>query len=269
MKNISTALIFISIVLFAAQSGFAVIEFKDGGTHNIDYAISQTIWVDYQSPGLQTNVNVVSGGNVGGQLFGYSDSKLNIYGGYAFRPEIYENSELSISGGSFQDVYARDNSLLKISGGTQSGTGMLYTYNNNQTSISGGKLYGLYASNNSSAELSGGSLSFIIAIANTSLTISGGSFNSITANENNRTIIKGSNFAIDGNPVGYSQLTSVYGGTANNEPIRHLTGILENGDTLDASFWIGYTSSITLVPEPGTIGMLALGGVLLRGRKKH
>ena len=77
----------------------------------------------------------------------------------------------------------------------------------------------------------------------------------------------GSDFAVDGQPVGYGELTSVYGGGWNNEPWRRLTGKLDNGDTIDNDFRIGYDAKIVLTPEPATLLLLGLGAVMVRRKR--
>ncbi|MBA7632239.1 hypothetical protein ES703_39782 [subsurface metagenome] len=70
----------------------------------------------------------------------------------------------------------------------------------------------------------------------------------------NRTII-GSDFAVDGQPFGYGELTSI--GYNGNEPNRRLTGVLASGDLLDNNFCIyGDNAKIVLTPIPAPAGML-------------
>lgn len=47
-----------------------------------------------------------------------------------------------------------------------------------------------------------------------------------------------------------------------------VSGILENGDVLDdLGVYVGPEASIQFVPEPATVAMLALGGLLIRRRR--
>ena len=75
---------------------------------------------------------------------------------------------------------------------------------------------------------------------------------------NSEVFIYGSNFQIDGVPVGYGPLPV---------PIGNLTGDLLDGQ-IQCSFDIFDDSSATLVPEPASAIMLALGGVALILRRK-
>ncbi len=43
-------------------------------------------------------------------------------------------------------------------------------------------------------------------------------------------ILDGSNFTIDGNPVGFGEITSILGGNCYNEPYRRIIGTLANDD---------------------------------------
>ncbi len=71
--------------------------------------------------------------------------------------------------------------------------------------------------------------------------------------------IHGSNFQIDGAPVGYGPLPV---------PMGNLTGDLLLGGQINSLFAIFDNSSVTLVPEPASTIMLALGGVALILRRK-
>ena len=70
--------------------------------------------------------------------------------------------------------------------------------------------------------------------------------------------IHGSNFQIDGVPVGYGPVPV---------PMGNLTGDLLDGQ-IQCSFEISDDSFVTLVPEPASTIMLALGGVALILRRR-
>lgn len=100
--------------------------------------------------------------------------------------------------------------------------------------------------------------------------MSGGTFFAELASANSAVItVHGSDFAVDGEPVGYGELRSVLGGYPYDDPVRHLTGTLANGELIDNDFYIGNDARIVLVPEPATLVLLGFGGMaLLRRRRK-
>ena len=70
--------------------------------------------------------------------------------------------------------------------------------------------------------------------------------------------IHGTGFMIDGISVGYGQVTASSG---------WITGTLQNVDSLETAFYTEGSGSIILVPEPAAMGLLGLGGLLLRVRR--
>ena len=66
--------------------------------------------------------------------------------------------------------------------------------------------------------------------------------------------IHGSDFAVDGVPFGYGELTSILGGSPWDEPNRNLTGTLASGEPINNGFYIGYDAKIVLVPAPAFPG---------------
>lgn len=78
--------------------------------------------------------------------------------------------------------------------------------------------------------------------------------------------IYGSDFAFDGQPFGYGELTSILGGSYSNEPSRHLSGTLANGNSIDNDFYIGSDVSIVLTHEPSMLLLLGLGSLMLARR---
>jgi hypothetical protein len=154
-------------------------------------------------------------------------------------------------------------------GKTNFTTGSLCTYNNAIANISGGRVDGVVqANNNSRLTMSSGSVGGDLYSFNSSqLTMSGGTIGGqIIFDELAILTLEGSNFAIDGTPIGLGEIKSVLGGDYSNEPYRTLTGTLANGDILNKRFQIGNDATIVLVPEPATLALLGLGGMLLRKR---
>ena len=119
MKNARMTICLMAAVLFmSAGQGFGVIEYKDGGTYNINSTINDDVWLDYEAPGMQTKVNLFNG------------SVLSFY--------AYDNSQVTISGGCVQGrVQAYDNSQVTMSGGSVA-WGLAATGGNSRVNWSGG-----------------------------------------------------------------------------------------------------------------------------------
>jgi hypothetical protein len=234
MKNARMIICLMATVLvMVASQGFGWTQFKDGGTHNISSTINDDVWVDYLAPGMQTTVNMLDGGVPAPYgIQGYNDGRINVSGGDISQLGAFASCHINISDGSVGYLWSHDNGQLTISGGS---FGRIELYENSQAIMSGGTM-------------NPDSLSLLLS--------------------NAKWTIVGSNFAIDGTPVGYGEVSSILGSGWMAEPYRRITGTLANGDMLNAQFKIGYyTASIVLIPEPATLSLLAIGGLLLRRRK--
>lgn len=279
-------IIVIVIVLIANISTLmAATEFKDGATHNIDYEINDDVWVDYQTPAVQTTFNLLNGGQIPSlyNLKGYNESRLNISGGTVGQLlYVYNNSQVTMSGGSVGGWRVYDNSQVTISGGV---TGSyLEAYGSSQVNITGGSVNGwLYAYSGSQITMSGGSTGELNAYGG-KVKITDGSVESLNTYGGGRVtmsggiidgkislwtndaelVIDGSDFAVNGTPIGFGELTSILGGDSTNEPLRLLTGTLANGDPINNQFQIGHSASILLIPEPTTFLLFGIGGLLLQ-----
>ena len=65
MKRVHVRLVMAMVGLLSyASSVTATIHFNDGGTHEIDYQVSDVIQVDSGSPGQQTTLNIVDGATI-------------------------------------------------------------------------------------------------------------------------------------------------------------------------------------------------------------
>jgi hypothetical protein len=307
MKNVRKINLIMALILVVATGqGFGFTEYKDGGTHIINSTINNDVWVDYLKPAMQTTVSLVEGGSTY-NLYGYGNSRLMVSGGSVGADlcvnenghltfskgtvlgqlRTYNTSLTTISGGAFELVSVTHNSQVTMSGGTVNDNlwvidngqltfsngsvlGELRTYNTSLTTISGGEIEYLRVAHSSQVAISGGSvLTDFTAYDNGLATMSGGIIhgNLLMAGYADLTI-NGANFAINGVPVGFGEITSLFGGNYLNEPYRQLTGTLANGDILNNQFQIGEYASITLVPEPTSMLLLGLGGLLLSRRKK-
>ncbi len=138
-----------------------------------------------------------------------------------------------LDGANLLGVSSYEDSIINMSGGI----GFMYIANENSViNISGGLTYFVESYDNSRVNISGGSEILLLWTAdNSTVTIFGTHFN--------------------------------YGlGPIPNDSGR-LTGMLQNGDPLDVDFVRFDNASIVLVPEPATLLLLGLGGLML-GRKR-
>jgi hypothetical protein len=230
MKNVRMTIWLVAAVLFmVASQGFGVTEFKDGGTHNIDYSEGY-MYVDNGAPGMNTTVNLLDGGSIW-KWWAYEDSRINISGGSVGLWLVpYGRTQVTMSGGRTLYLYAYDSSKVTMSGGTATGD--------------------LVAGGSSQVTLSGGTIAQTLDLY-----------------QNAILYLDGTNFAIDGTPFSSGEITSILGGDYGNEPYRTLTGTLANGDIINNQFQIGDYASITLVPEPATLLLLGLGAVMARSKR--
>lgn len=235
------------VLLLYASPVIATLTLADGGVHNIDYAVSTRIVVDSGWPALRTTVNILEGADLR-ELWGFGDSIINVSGGSIDSLKAYDNSQALVSSGSMKSLAAHDSSQITVSGGS------IYTYvsiGRSQTTVSGGSISRLVAGGNSRVTVSGGSIVVSMRLSSSAI---------IT--------IDGSDFAVDGTPIDYIELTSILGGDPFYERYRRLTGTLLNGDPLDNDFRIGDSAKIVLIPEPATLLLLGLGGMMLRKRRQ-
>ena len=231
MKNIRmTICLMVAVLVIAASQGFGWTYFNDGGTHNIDYSIGDNVQVQNGASGMPTTVNVLNGGSIGGvRLMALEDSRVNISGGSVSRIAAGDNSQVTMSSGSVGDYFAASgNAQITMSGGTVGGSLQAWGWDNSQVTMSGGL-------------------------------VSGG----LQAFDGGHITIVGTNFTVDGSPVSFGR----YFASDFVEGSGVLTGILNSGALLNNPFYISTDASITLVPEPATLFLLGLGGLVLRKRK--
>jgi len=176
---------------------------------------------------------------------------------------VQDKSEVTITGGFIGNhLSASGLSQVSMSGGTVGED--LLAFRNSQVNLSGGWIgWCLRARDSSQVTMSGGSLvCHLYTEDNSQVTLSGGSIGySLVARDSGILTVIGSDFAVDGEPFGYGELTTILNGCDVSQPGRRLTGILANGDLLDNNFLIyGENATIVLTPIPAP-GALLLGGI--------
>jgi len=221
--------------MLLGSTGLADIYIYDGQVHDYYYPTTFTtgVSIDRKSPGGDDD-GVPGAGTV-----------MNVYGAI-FEDALrgWEDSSINIYSGYVWYLGFYDRGALNVYGGE---IRKLVGYAN--TAISGGNFGAVNIAGNAIAEISGGDIPYLH------------SWSSAT------TFIYGDDFAIDGIAVPYGEYFSITGKYVEFEPPRRLTGILANGDILDASFRIGHTARFVLIPEPFCIVLLGCGSLLLlRGR---
>jgi hypothetical protein len=231
VKNERTIWLVAVVLFLLACPALGTIEFKDGLTHDIDYPIYDDVRVDLQTPSMYTTVNWLDGGSIDEpySLRGYEHSRINIRGGYIRELYSYGSSQVDISGGSIF---------------------WFTSWNSSQVNISSGSIFWLNSSGSSHVDIIGGAIDGDLWLW-----------------DNGTIRIFGSDFAVDGQNVGYGELTSILGGSPWAEPYRHLTGTLLSGELINNNFRIGYDASIILIPEPATLALFSIGILYLRRRK--
>ena len=244
------------VVLFAlillavnhlAMANLQEIYLEDGESHTIDEHIYQNdmVYVDEtiaNDPG--THINFVDGGQVG-LLFAYNKATVNVSGGHAGSLYSYNDAEITMTGGSAWGLNSYNNSEVTMSGGEVDNS--LAVYNNASVNMSGGLVRGAF-----------------VAYDDTIATLSGGRvLGNIVADDNSIIYLDGSEFALNGFSLVNGARLSNY-----SFPLGTITGTLADGSALDNIYLINtYTADIIIIPEPCSLVLLSLGGLVLR--KKH
>ena len=232
--------IVLAVLFLCAWPVYAVIEFNDGGTHNIDYGIDDKVRVDYQAPEMYTTVNVLDGGGAD-EISGYENSRINVSGGSMGGLLTYGSSQAEASSGLIGCVETYDSSQLAISGGSTTVVIYLHVADSSRVDISGGNVENLSVNDYSLVNISGGYI-----------------LDDLYLYDQSQIKIFGYDFTVDGQPVNYGELFAGQG---------HLTGTLLSGDLIDNDFYIGRDAKIILIPEPTTVFLLGIGGLFLKRRR--
>ena len=257
----------IAVLFMIAGQVFGFIEYKDGGTHNINSLIPGDVWVDYQAPSMQTTVNVLDGGgilgpggdNYWGKLEAYNDSRINISGGYVDTLDAYDSTTVDLFGGNISKLNAWNSTTVNILPFALT-NGPFIIHDTSSVVISGGSFNGcLVASGSSRVVITGGNFrgdqnTYLIAAQSSTVDISGGFVNMLRPNETSRVTISGGRV---GQLSAYgTSTTTFYGydftGTGNIRIISNIvlgTGEL-NGKWMDGTPW---TTNINIHDAGATI----------------
>lgn len=263
----------------------ADIWYEDGLTHNIAGTIIDSVYVRNDFFDNNTTVNIYEGASI---INGYvnvgDDSILNFSGGSIdYRLIGYHNSQINMSGGTIGwRLWANDYCHINLTGGTIESEVRAFDFS--EVEISGGTMWGLSTSGSGKIIFSGGTTSNCFLNDNSKIIFSGGINqggssvngnseiifsgglvgNSHSVSNSSRMIFMGTDFAINGVSVGFG----TFGTDGRDRISGHLTGTLANGDLLDTTIIISDNASMILVvPEPTTLLLFGMGGLLMRKRK--
>jgi hypothetical protein len=186
---------------------------------------------DYSTLNISAGINQMIGG--------LGHSSIDVSGGQFDLVVVLQEASLNISGGQFTDVGAEQNSKLGISGGTFE---HVLVWENVMAEIFGGTIQEFLASDSSTTDIFGGEIVGFLCADGSSVV----------------------------NIYGYGFAYDPYGGGQNG---GQLTGFwLDNTgfviDFMDCSPTSStYYDHVYLVPEPTTLLLLGLGGLMLRRRR--
>ncbi|MHC4075280.1 MAG: hypothetical protein ACYSRR_03890 [Planctomycetota bacterium] len=263
-----------------------IVYIDDGGNHTIDDLTYQNddVWLDSvisNNPG--THVDLKDGGVVGDHLGAFNNSTITMTGGTAETLFAKDNSSITMTGGStYNDFKVLDNAEGIMTDGSVGR--YLWASGNAIIHMTGGSIGQLlYASESGKIIMTGGEvvgLGDIVTRDNSIIIMSGGSADRDLRAENNSTIyLDGTGFEIGGQALSYGDKLSDFGtlfdeGGENEYYGGIVTGTLADGTFLNNNFIIrntgdyAGTADIIIAPEPCSLVLLALGGLLLH-RRKH
>ena len=243
--------------------GGSIFHLYSYNSSRIDFSGGKSGWINC----YDTSQVDMSGGSIHLDIRSYNYSRVNVTGGsIGFMFLIYDSSKVNISGGEILFLKSYDSSHLNVSGGNIE---TLDSYGSNPVNIFGGSIENLRSYDSSRVDIYSGSIDkYLYGLDSSLVNIFGGLIESDLALWDQSMIkIFGYDFAVDGQPVGYGELTSILGNNPWDDAFRHLTGTLLSGEFIDTGFLIGHDAKIILIPEPATILLLGLGGLFIKRRR--
>jgi hypothetical protein len=264
----------ILLILFCGKYGVAVtydtgLSYTIGGTNPMDGTIylGSIITGDVSldetvsnNPG--TDLNLSTGGLISRYLFTQNYSTVTLSGGSVGKTLLSNgNSSVTMNAGTVPSLGAFGHSFITMKGGT---AGHLTGYDNSTVTMSGGMVEGhLGASGNSTVTMSGGSV-----------------YSSFSVDYSGMLYLVGSNFFVTASGVttalSYGDHLSDYGRLVIFNNADYYTGTiagrLADGTLINNTFFINNqgmfagTGDIVIVPEPCTLLLFGLGGLLITKR---
>ena len=152
------SVIVLAVLFLCACPANAIIHFRDGQTHDIDYNINDDVYVDYGASSRYTTVNMIDGATIccGHSLHGYKNSRINILDGSGIEGDmyVYDFSQVNISHGY----------IITFSPDELFEEGRLFSYDSSQVNISDGGVHLLKSGDSSRVNISGDSGVFFLWI---------------------------------------------------------------------------------------------------------
>ncbi len=291
MKKIAVS---IAILLTAACSVSAELIWADGQHHIVDTYIADSLGVSgymkVDGTWYETTVDILDNGDIGGNVSVGSLGIVNLAGGL-IQGNLNGNADagnINVSGGTILGyVEVTGVTPLHISSADIGGN-VYYGLSNDLFSITDSTIGGdiITAAVNSSDwrdilisnTVVNGMLKSVVApkmtvsdsLLQTGIQASSFSYFSIVdsgitgdviADASAIIRIEGENFEVDSIDFAYGGLSGFGSG--------HVTGFSNNGQLIDFDFSISDSAEIILVPEPTTLILYGLGGLVLRKRREN
>ena len=230
-----------------------------------------TVYLDSKgarTPGTSINM---TGGSVG-SLNAYNNSSINMTGGHADFIEAHNDATVTIAGGVVHSlIKAQDDASVTLAGGSAL-NGLLASHNSKIIMSGGYAYYALYGDDNATISMTGGQAANIIAYGSSTVTVSGGLISGgFEQSQNGIIYLDGYNFQVI-DPSGNK--TTLSNGDKLRDFVTYtgtITGVLADGSVLNNIFSAGGragTGDIVIIPEPASLSLLGLGGLLLSRRRQ-
>jgi hypothetical protein len=173
-------------------------------------------------------------------------------------------------GGVISGIYAHSSSIVTIDGGSVNG--YLFTYDNSHVEIRSGLVNNwLDADDYSTVVVDGGSIGGNLQVNNNGIIhVKGGTVGYRLVATGGTMYLYGSDFSVNGQMLKYGDNLRDYATlitSPNKELVGRITGTLQNGTALNNDFRIlPRGGDIIIIPEPVSLALLTLGGLLIRIR---
>lgn len=215
-----------------------------------------------------STARVVEDGYIG-RAYVHNDAKMVVApGGEVFELRAHDSSHADISGGELEWLNTWGSSSVDISDGVLARDGM--GRDNSSVTISGGTFQGsLYAWGSSSFVISGGMVWETLWASGSSITtVSGGTIPTLRSQQQSTVKIDGYDFNAS---AGLSLLEyDVIDGVPQYEVVGEglLTGKWSDGTSWNTMITQN-DGTIYAIPEPGSLSLLALGGLAVLRRRRN